>query len=923
MASDFLIDALSAAQIEPWEYDHVQDRMKGSAGLWNLLGYASDGDTVDVATWISMIHPEDRGNAQKHWDTNAMGDPSKFELIFRCQVRSGEWRWIQSRGQVSKRDECGRPLKSSGIAFDVTARHSSIPSSNISMSRVKTLIESIPVGVYTFRHDLSDGSMSFDFMSEHACFLLGVEKDLVLENAMIAFNAAHPEEREYLLRSNDSLRHGTPFFFEGRFIVRGEIRWLRLQSNRVSLDDQVSQWDGIITDISEEIRQDSLAHQKAQELHRKLNDHAEALARTTNELETTTERLEFALKVSNIGVWDWNLGENTLFYAPDTAFPKSNWDERTSDLLTHWKTFIHPEDVQHVAQSFEHQTHLSDAYELEYRIRNNEGSYRWILARGCVVERDAEGNPRRLIGNHTDIDERRKADIERRSLVGIIEASNDLIAFSPAEADFNGKVTYLNAAGRRLLGLSKDQPLGELNIKDAHPPSAYERIFREAIPQAMITGSWQGDNIFLTKDGSLKEFSQLILAPRDPDTGEVLFLATVCRDISDRKRLESELTASVGKLEEADRRKDEFLATLAHELRNPLTPVAIATGILERDGITPEQFKWCVGSISRQTKHLKRLIDDLLDVSRINRGLITLERHPIDLYPLLVEVVEMFAPKATEKGQRITLHCEEGAIHINADPVRLLQILGNLISNAIKFSPRDAEITVSAIRDRNILQIAIKDQGIGIAPEDQGSVFGLFTQIKEPRSPSNDGLGIGLYLVKHLIDLHGGEIGVQSDGLGKGSEFTIKLPLEDAETVASDENESKPKAGAKRLRILVVDDNLDAQATLALYLGLQGNEVHTATDGLKAIAIAKSKRPQLIILDIGLPEMNGYDVCREIRQQSWGKRIVIVALSGWGQKEDKEKAIASGFDVHFTKPLDPAVFEDFLERQKDKLLDLS
>jgi CheY-like chemotaxis protein len=159
--------------------------------------------------------------------------------------------------------------------------------------------------------------------------------------------------------------------------------------------------------------------------------------------------------------------------------------------------------------------------------------------------------------------------------------------------------------------------------------------------------------------------------------------------------------------------------------------------------------------------------------------------------------------------------------------------------------------------------------------------------------------------------------------IGKGCEFTIKLPLEDAETVASDENESKPKAGAKRLRILVVDDNLDAQATLALYLGLQGNEVHTATDGLKAIAIAKSKRPQLIILDIGLPEMNGYDVCREIRQQSWGKRIVIVALSGWGQKEDKEKAIASGFDVHFTKPLDPAVLEDFLERQKDKLLDLS
>lgn len=494
----------------------------------------------------------------------------------------------------------------------------------------------------------------------------------------------------------------------------------------------------------------------------------------------------------------------------------------------------------------------------------------------------------------------------------IVETAEEGIWLIDAEA----KTTFVNPALTKMFGYTAKEMLGKslMGFMDAESAAIAK--------MKLQSHNWGGEEKcefeFLRKDGLI--LSALVgCTPLLDANGNYTGALGMVTDITPRKEMEARLDLQLETLREADRRKDEFLATLAHELRNPLTPIAIATGILQREGITPEQFKWCVGSISRQTKHLKKLIDDLLDVSRINRGLITLERQPVDLNPLLVDAVEMFAQKAEEKGQSITLFTLKDPIRIKADSVRLIQVLGNLICNAIKFSPRDTEITVSAMWDRSLTFISIKDHGIGIALEDQPKVFGLFSQIKEPRSPSNDGLGIGLYLVKHLIDLHGGQIEVQSDGIGKGSEFIIKLPLLIDEALPSDAEEAKPSQGAKGLRILVVDDNLDAQATLAMYLELQDNQVQTASDGLKAITLAEAQRPQLIILDIGLPDMDGYEVCRQIRQQPWGKGIVIVALSGWGQKEDKEKAFASGFDEHFTKPLDLSALEGFLERHNAKL----
>ena len=283
---------------------------------------------------------------------------------------------------------------------------------------------------------------------------------------------------------------------------------------------------------------------------------------------------------------------------------------------------------------------------------------------------------------------------------------------------------------------------------------------------------------------------------------------------------------------------------------------------------------------------------------------------------VLEDAVEAFRPQALTKGHQVTLDSSVGSSKVEADPVRLIQVVGNLISNAIKFTPREGRIAVTASRIGRSAFISVHDSGYGIEPENLEKIFGIFSQVKDAASISNEGLGIGLYLAKHLVDLHGGRIEVRSEGKDKGSEFIIQLPLRDEETeLPSGEFKAKPLSAAKGLNVLVVDDNLDAQATLTMYLQIQGNQVEGASSGNEALHLAELIKPQLIILDIGLPDMDGYTVCEKIRQKSWGKDLIIIALSGWGQKEDKDKAQLSGFDEHFTKPLDLEALEKFMDQK--------
>ena len=364
--------------------------------------------------------------------------------------------------------------------------------------------------------------------------------------------------------------------------------------------------------------------------------------------------------------------------------------------------------------------------------------------------------------------------------------------------------------------------------------------------------------------------------------------------------------------EDAHRRKDEFLATLAHELRNPLAPIGNALALIKRTGNNPEIQQQAHETIQRQFGQMVRLVDDLLDIGRITRDKLELRAERAELASVIHQAVETCRPIAEGMKQSLHVSLPAESIWLHADPVRLAQVFINLLNNASKFSEQGAAISVAAKRLGNEVAVSVMDSGIGIAPEKIESIFDMFEQVDKSMERTRGGLGIGLTLVKRLVELHGGRIAVRSDGPGHGSEFTVWLPVlvddgKPAEVVAKT---SMP--ATKPRRILVTDDNQDSARSLALLLKHSGHEVETAFDGEQAIEKAEVWRPDVMLLDLGMPEMNGYDVCRSIRQRSWGKGIRIVALTGWGQDRDRQNTRDAGFDAHLVKPVDVAALGNAL-----------
>lgn len=355
---------------------------------------------------------------------------------------------------------------------------------------------------------------------------------------------------------------------------------------------------------------------------------------------------------------------------------------------------------------------------------------------------------------------------------------------------------------------------------------------------------------------------------------------------------------------EADRRKDEFLATLAHELRNPLAPIHNAMSVLKLAYNDRATFERATEMIGRQLTQLVRLIDDLLDVSRISRGKLELRRERVELAPIVHQAVETCRPMAALANQEVTVTLPPEPVYLDADPIRLAQVLSNLLNNACKFSGQRGRISLSAERRDNDVVITVKDNGIGIPPDKLDSIFDMFSQLDQSLERSQGGLGIGLTLSKRLVELHNGGIEARSEGLGKGSEFIVRLPVAgNGASPPSEKPQDGISPGVKR-HILVVDDNRDSAESLAILLRLTGNEAAVAYDGEQALTAAAKQRPDVILLDIGLPRLNGYDVCRRIRENQWAQNIPIIALTGWGQKEDRRKSAEAGFDGHLVKPVD-------------------
>lgn len=375
------------------------------------------------------------------------------------------------------------------------------------------------------------------------------------------------------------------------------------------------------------------------------------------------------------------------------------------------------------------------------------------------------------------------------------------------------------------------------------------------------------------------------------------------RDISKRKQAEQTLR-------ELNRRKDEFLATLAHELRNPLAPIRQASAISRAVAATEEQKRWSHGVIERQVRHMALLLDDLLDISRVTRGTLELRPQMTDLTAIIARATETAQPLIEAKRHALKIEVPDGAARFAADPMRLAQALSNLLTNAAKYTDSEGEICLRATCSADIVTLSIADNGIGLQKNELETIFVMFSQVRSAQDRSEGGLGIGLALARGLVHLHGGTLEVRSEGIGRGSEFIVKLPRRTLSiapkgpTVAS--------GPSVRRCVLIADDNRDAADSLAMLLRMEGHDVVVVHDGKQAVAMIESFGPEIALLDIGMPELNGYEVARQVRQGPLGTSITLVAVTGWGQASDKARAAAAGFNHHLTKPIEPDALANVL-----------
>jgi PAS domain S-box-containing protein len=540
---------------------------------------------------------------------------------------------------------------------------------------------------------------------------------------------------------------------------------------------------------------------------------------------------------------------------------------------------------------------------------SRDGAERAIAESGAPVLDDS-GAVQGMVLVFRDVSEERRIERTRQQREAELQIINDYARFPVARCDPRHHYLFVNKAYAERLGRTPEECVGR-HIREVAGEQAYESIrhyMEEALAGKVV--EFEAEIPYAGSYG--QRWMRCIYAPvRDADGTVRSFVAAVT-DITERKTAEAELRQSRAALLETDRRKDEFIATLSHELRNPLAPIRAAAKVIASPQVSPTQLQRAQIIIERQVTHMALLLDDLLDIARITQGKLQLKKGPVALFDVVDAAVEAARPMLNDKNHQLSLVLPTEPVLLDADPLRLSQILSNLLMNAAKYSDPGSHIEVAATVEPGALLLSVRDDGIGIAPESINGIFEMFSQIEGVTGRSDGGLGIGLALVKGLTELHGGTVEVRSDGLGHGSIFTVRLPFASWHTAASPHLTDPVPPPLVRLRILIADDNRDAAESLSMLLELAGHEVRVAHLGRTALSLAQTFRPDTALLDIGMPDLSGYEVARELRQAPWAANIQLIALTGWGQGEDRRRALEAGFDHHMTKPIDPDRLESLI-----------
>ena len=632
---------------------------------------------------------------------------------------------------------------------------------------------------------------------------------------------------------------------------------------------------------------------------------AHQLAR--KELQESRDVLSLAMRGARMGAWSHEPKSGKFWWSRELEALAGYAEGRFAKMRGGFFELIHPGDLAALNEAVDRAVASGDDYVAEFRFLHASGDWCWMEGRGRATY-DERGEPLTIYGLGIDITERKEAQTVLLRQAAIFEHLSDAIVIT----DLRGNITDFNVGGERMLGYRMGEILGK-PVSMFHPPEDALRIRREALAALAAEGTWRSELPFVRRDGS-RGVCETVVKPLANARGDVYGAVSVNRDITERRRAEQQLKRLNLELSKADRRKDEFLATLAHELRNPLAPMRNVLEILRLKEFADPQLNWSRDVFDRQLQHMTHLVDDLLEVSRITQGKLELRKQRLELARSMQSAMEAARPTVQASSHHLSVTLPREPLYLDADPTRLSQMILNLLNNAAKYTPPGGSISLAAEREGDQAVIVVRDSGIGIPPEHLGSVFEMFSQLAPALDRSQGGLGIGLALVRGLAELHGGTVAAFSSGPGTGSEFVIRLPLSHAPAEASDGAplETAPQAA---LRVVIVDDNADAADSLAMVLGLEGHEVRTAGDGMAGLALIREFGPQAVILDIGLPLLNGYEVARRIRDEHEEADILLIAVTGWGQQQDKQTAVAAGFDHHFTKPVDPRELQRVMTRQ--------
>src|SRR5512139_154395 len=621
-------------------------------------------------------------------------------------------------------------------------------------------------------------------------------------------------------------------------------------------------------------------------------------------LRERTERYELVLAGAQSAIWDWDVQGQRVHFSSRWKAMRGFADDEVGDSEEEWSTGIHPDDAPRVFAAV--QAHLlgeTAVFAEEYRIRCKDGSLKWISDRG-IAQRDDSGNVVRMAGSESDITERKRIEQALRDSQADLNRAQSMGQIGSWRLDIQRNELHWSDEGYRIHGIPRGTPLTyETFLSVVHPD---DRAYVDRMWWAALRGAPYDIEHRLDVNGVVKWVRERAELEFD-EQGELRGGFGTVQDITTLKQAEQALI-------EADHRKDEFLAMLAHELRNPLTPIRNAAHVLGRLGIREPRVQWAQQTIERQVDHLTRLVDELLDVSRIVRGKVTLKMEPVELGAVLNQALEMARPQIEAMGHQIEVRLPGQPVCLQGDPVRLAQVLLNLLDNAAKYTPEGGRIEVEAALAGPVVEIQVRDNGVGIPAELLPHVFDLFQQGERALDRSQGGLGIGLTLVKRLVEMHGGVLEAFSPGEGLGSTFMVCLPVLPGPPAAHSDAALDEGAAAARCRVLVVDDDPAVADSMTVLLELDGHEVRAVASGEEALALARSFRPQLVLLDIGLQGMDGYQVARQLRaQQAADERLCLVAVTGYGHEEARTRSEEAGFDQHLVKPVLPEALGRLLE----------